>query len=116
MKFGGAAILWSSKTQDCLTSSSSETKYVALADRAKGVLYLKMPLKFLRPELPKMRVKVSEDREDAIKLASNPIYTTNRTKHGDVKHHFLREMSRSKKYYLLAEAPRSRWWMLSPSV
>lgn len=57
MKFGGASLLWASRTQEFVTLSSSEGEYVTLADCAKHALYLTKLLDFLRPALSKMRVK-----------------------------------------------------------
>lgn len=71
--------------------SSSEAEYIALADCAKEVLYLRMLLECLRPELPKMRLQISEDNEGAIKLVSNPTICKNRAEHLDVRYHLLRE-------------------------
>ena len=56
----------------------------------EGCSFLGAVFEYLQPHLPKMRVRISEDNEGAIKLAANPI-CTNRTKHIDVRHHFLRE-------------------------
>lgn len=67
-----------------------DAEYVARADCAKDVLYLRMLLEFHRPELPKTRARISEDDEGSIKLPSNPI-CTNRTKHMDVRYHFYKE-------------------------
>ena len=88
--FAGAAFSWSSKTQACVTSSSAEGAYVSLAEGTSNVLFLKQLFESLQPHLPVMRVGISEDNEGGIKLAANPICTS-RTKHMDVRHHFLRE-------------------------
>ena len=45
---------------------------------------------FLVPEVEKGPIVVHEDNEGAIKLAGNPLSSA-RSRHIDVRHHFLRE-------------------------
>lgn len=61
---------------------------MSFADCKKGALLLKMLLEFLRPGVPKVRIKVSDDNEAAISLTSNPI-CTDRMKHIHIRHHSL---------------------------
>ena len=46
-------------------------------------------LQFLRPSVEPRKIEVLEDNEGAIALAENPL-SSRRSKHIDVRHHFLR--------------------------
>ena len=48
---GGTVVNASSTTQHCVTLSTSEAKYVAMAQGAKTALFTKAVLDFLQPEL-----------------------------------------------------------------
>ena len=89
---GGAAVSWFSRTQKCVTLSTSEAEYVALADSFKEALFMRHVWSFLLPDYGLPCIKVFEDNQGAIALASNPVSNSN-SKHIDVRHHyFLREL------------------------
>lgn len=88
--FGEAAFCRSSKAQVYVMLSSVEAEYLSPADYMEDVFHLRMLLEFTRPDLAKMRGRISEDNGGAVGLASNPICTI-RTRHIDVHHHSLRE-------------------------
>lgn len=56
-----AVVSWLLETRARETSSSTEARDVSLADRINDGLYLKLPFKFLQPQLPEMRVTLSKD-------------------------------------------------------
>ena len=87
---GGATVSWFSRTQRCVTLSSTEAEYVAMGEVVKEALFVRNVLEFLVPGVHKPPIVVYEDNEGAIKLADNPLSTA-RTRHIDVRHHFLRE-------------------------
>ena len=86
----GGAISWFSRTQHCVSLSTTESEYVALSDVTREVVFLRGLVDFLMPGQQRGVMTVFEDNDGAVKLASNPI-CTNRTKHIDVRRHFVRE-------------------------
>ena len=91
---GGTLVSWFSRTQKCVTLSTTEAEYVAMADGVKEALYVRGILAFLMPSLEPMSIGVYEDNKGAIDLAKNPLSSSN-SKHIDVRYHFLRELAAS---------------------
>jgi len=87
----GACVSWFSRTQRCVTTSSSEAEYVAMGDCVKEALFVRNVLAFIDPTEEGKRLLVKEDNEGAIRLANNPL-SSGRSRHIDVRHHFLREL------------------------
>ena len=48
---GGSSVSWISSIQKCVTVSTTEAKYVALADVIKEVLFLMQIWRFMLPEV-----------------------------------------------------------------
>ena len=46
---GGACVCWFSRTQKCVTLSTSEAEYVALGDAVKELLFLRQVWRFMLP-------------------------------------------------------------------
>ena len=88
---GGTLVSWFSRTQECVTLSTTEAGYVAMADGVKEALYVRGVLVFLMPSLGSPSIGVFEDNKGAIDLAKNPLSSSN-SKHIDVRYHFLREL------------------------
>ena len=88
---GGIVVNASSTTQQCVTLSTSEAEYVAMAQEAKTALFTKTVLDFLQPELANETIDLFEDNQGAIAITENPI-SGGRTKHIDVCYHFIREL------------------------
>lgn len=86
----GSAVAWFSRTQKCVTLSTTEAEYVAMGDGVKEALFVRNVLSFVLVRLKAPVIKVLEDNEGAIALAQNPLGSAN-SKHIDVRHHFLRE-------------------------
>ena len=92
---GGASVPWFSKTQKCVTLSTSEAEYVALGDAVKELLFLRQIWRFMLPSKVMPCFPVFEDNQGAVQLAQNPVTSSN-SKHIDVRHHFLREHVRQR--------------------
>ena len=92
---GGTVISASSSTQHCVTLSTSEAEYVAITQGARMILFTKAVLEFLQPQISGRTVDVFEDNQGAIALAENPM-SAGRTKHIDVRYHFIRELVEKK--------------------
>ena len=88
------AISFASKTQKCVALSTAESEYIALGEAAREAIYLRMLLKDLGHEQKEPTV-IFEDNIAAEKLSKNNIQH-GRTKHIDIKHHFIREVVQSK--------------------
>ena len=94
--YGGAVVSATSRTQHCITLSTTEAEYVAMAEGAKEGLYVQSVLTFLRPKTLSGRVEdqgivLYEDNEGAKALAENPL-SSERSKHIDVRYHFIRDL------------------------
>lgn len=84
----GGAITWNSKKQPTIALSTTEAEYMALSTAVQETLWLNNLKKEILPKVPKIILHV--DNQSAIQLAKNATFH-NRTKHIDVKHHFVRE-------------------------
>ncbi|CAM9512120.1 unnamed protein product [Choristocarpus tenellus] len=92
MMFAGGAISWMSKVQRVVALSSIESEYIALSSVAQELLFLRSVFEFIKPQFPRRCTDLFEDNDDACKLVRNATIST-RTKHIDVRHHFLRDLS-----------------------
>ena len=88
---GGACVCWFSRTQKCVTLSTSEAEYVALGDAVKE-LFLRQVWRFMLPGKGMPCFPVFEDNQGAVQLSQNPVSNSN-SKHVD-RHHFFRELVR----------------------
>jgi hypothetical protein len=84
------AVAWSSRKQPVVTLSTTEAEYVAAAACACHSIWMKRVLNSLGFSSYKC-VKIFCDNSSTIKLSKNPIFH-GRTKHIDVKFHFLRDL------------------------
>lgn len=87
-KLSENAISWESRKQRTVALSSTEAEYMAISEAAKEAIYLKNLLCELMGKSD--CVKLYNDNLSAQKLALNPIYHK-RSKHIDIRHHFIRE-------------------------
>lgn len=85
----GGCISWDSKKQRTVALSSTEAEYMALSEAAKEAIYLRRILDELGINIDK--VKLCNDNIGAQRLATNPVFHV-RTKHIDIRHHFVREV------------------------
>jgi len=88
----GSAISWNSKRQHTIALSSTEAEYMAVCAAAQEAIHLRKLLKDLLIE-DKGPVTIFQDNKAAIAMANNQM-TTKRSKHIDVKYHFIREQVR----------------------
>jgi hypothetical protein len=92
----GAAVSWRSTKQKVVTMSSCESEYYALAEAAKEATWLDLLMKNVQNKKNEKPMIIFEDNQSTIKIAKNPIHS-DRTKHIDVRHHFIREKVAEKK-------------------
>ncbi|CAB1102304.1 unnamed protein product [Ectocarpus sp. CCAP 1310/34] len=82
-------VTWFSRTQKCVTLSTTEAEYVAIADVLNEVLFLRQLWRFMLPDAGMPCIPVFEGNQGAIQIAHNPIVNSN-SKHIDVRHHYIR--------------------------
>jgi hypothetical protein len=81
-------VLWSSKKQNCVALSTVEAEYIVAGACCAQLLWMKQTLRDFDCEFK--RIPLLCDNESAIKLANNLVQHS-RTKHIDMRHHFLRD-------------------------
>ena len=86
----GGAISWGSKKQATVALSTTEAEYVSMGTAVQEAMWLKGIQKELTGNDSSMRLYC--DSQCAIHLASNESYRPNRTKHIDIRHHFIRDI------------------------
>ena len=84
----GATVSWCSRTQRSTSLSTAEAEYIAAADAAREAIWLRQFLSELG--FPQESTIIYEDNQAAIALATDH-GVSRRTKHIDVRHHFLRD-------------------------
>ena len=98
----GGAVCWSSKKQASVALSSTEAEYIAAAHATKEVVWLRRLLSELGQAID-VPTHLHIDNQSAIAIARNPEFH-DRTKHIDVRYHFLQQKVDSKEI-LLAYLP-----------
>ena len=96
--FAGGLVSWSAKKQICIALSTTEAEYVAMTRAFQEGIWLRNNFQQLSINLPSS-VSIQSDNEGAIALASNGI-SHNRTKHIDIRFHFIRSHIDSKNFTL----------------
>ena len=85
----GGPISWCSKSQPGVSLSTTESEYVAAAEAAKELIWLRHLLKDVKCQCVEPTL-LQIDNQSAIKLIKNPEFHR-RTKHIDIRFHFIRE-------------------------
>ncbi|GKB27726.1 retrovirus-related pol polyprotein from transposon TNT 1-94 [Tanacetum coccineum] len=85
---GDKLVSWSSKKQDCTSMSSAEAEYVSLSACCAQVLWLRTQLTDYGFHFDKIHMYC--DSKAAISISCNPVQHS-RTKHIDVRYHFIKE-------------------------
>ena len=86
---GGAAVSWTSRLQQTVALSSSESEYMAASAAAQEAIHLRRLLESLGFKQDGPTV-IYDDNQGAIAMTKNPVMHR-RTKHIDIRHHFVRE-------------------------
>lgn len=92
--YNGGAISWKSTVQPTVALSSSEAEYMALASATQEAIYLRQILKELGILQPTPTV-MHEDNQSCKNLAEGSGINA-RTKHIDVRYHFIRDAIKDK--------------------
>jgi len=91
---GSRAISWSSKKHPVVTLSTTETEYIAVAFCACQCVWLRRVLDKLGHKEEKSTL-IQCDNNSTIQLSKNSIFH-DRSKHIDIRFHFLRDLTRDK--------------------
>jgi hypothetical protein len=86
--FANAAVSWESRKQRTVAMSSTEAEYMALSESTKEAILLRRFL-FEVLDQPSTTI-IFNDNQGAGQLSKNHMFH-NRTKHVDIRHHFIRE-------------------------
>jgi len=85
----GGPVCWKCKNQPTVALSSSESEYMSLGVAAQEAIHLRSLCQDLNV-LVTEPLLIFEDNTGAIAMAANPVMHE-RSKHIDIKHHFIRE-------------------------
>lgn len=85
----GGAVSWNSRKQPTVALSSTEAEYMALSGAVQEAIWLRQLLRDLG-YAQQGATPIYEDNQGCINLANNPV-SHSRTKHIDIRHHFVRE-------------------------
>ncbi|XP_059217552.1 uncharacterized protein LOC131994728 [Stomoxys calcitrans] len=91
--FQNGSISWNSKKQSTTALSTTEAEYMAVSASAQEALWLGSLFKELGNS---SFIKIKCDNQSAINLTNNSTYHA-RSKHIDIRHHFVRELVEDKK-------------------
>lgn len=91
--FTSCLISWNSKRQSAVALSSTEAEYIALFEGVKEAIWLRSLASSINIKL-KTPITIFEDNTGCISIANNPTQHK-RSKHIDIKYHFLREQIQS---------------------
>ena len=94
-----SAVSWSSKKQPVVTLSTTEAEFIAAASSACQAVWLRRILKSLN-QVQTSPTVIYCDNVSAIKLSKNPVMH-GRSKHIDVRFHFLRDLIKDEVVELL---------------
>lgn len=91
-------VSWGSKLQPTVALSSAEAEYMAACAAVQEAVHLRLLMSDLGFEQREPTV-IYEDNQGCIALSDNPVYHR-RTKHIDIRYHFIRERVASKEIEL----------------
>ena len=94
---GHSLVSWFSKKQNSVSLSTTEAEYIAASLACSQVLWMKQTLKDFG--LNYSTTTIYCDNTSAINLSKNPVQHS-RTKHIEVRHHFLRDHVLKRRYFV----------------
>jgi hypothetical protein len=85
----GGTVSWACRKQNCVSLSSTEAEYIALAETCQEVIWLRNLCKEF--EIDCQTTTVHVDNQSCVKMCENRKFS-NRTKHVDTKYHFTADL------------------------
>ena len=89
----GGAVSWLSQKQATVALSTAKAEYIALSSAIQEAIWLRQLMNDLKLKV-EAPIEILEDNQGAIALAKNPV-GHKRTKHIDIRYHFIREAVRA---------------------
>lgn len=90
VKLGNNVINWESRKQKCVALSSTEAEYLAITDVCKDISFIRSFLSEIFPN--EYHVTIFNDNQSAQKLLQTKEYNHKRTKHIDIRYHFVKDL------------------------
>jgi hypothetical protein len=97
--FTNGPVLWRSKKQTLTAVSTTEAEYIALADASKAALHIHQLLVDMTLIPKSAPIIMLGDNASSISIAKGCKFTP-RTKHIDVNHHFIRDLTTTGRIHL----------------
>jgi hypothetical protein len=101
---GRSLVSWASKKQNSVALSTAEAEYIVVGHCCAQLLWMRQTLRDYGYKLSK--VPLLCDNESAIRMSDNPVEHS-RTKHIDIRYHFLRDHQQRGILKLLMLAPKN---------
>ncbi|CAN1797734.1 Retrovirus-related Pol polyprotein from transposon RE1 [Linum perenne] len=95
---GHSLVSWFSKKQNCIALSTAEAEYLAVGSACTQLIWMKAQLHDYRLSFSTMPIYC--DNTSTINMKKNPILHS-RTKHIDIRHHFIRDLILKKEVELV---------------
>ena len=90
---GDCLVAWLSKKQNFISLFIAKTEYIVDGSHCKQLLWMKKMLKDY--EIEQRTMNIHRDNSNAINILKNPILHS-RTKHIEIRHHFIRDLVEEK--------------------
>lgn len=92
-------VVWRTFKQKSVSLSTMEAEYIALSEAAKEIIWLRNVLVDESLRLTLIECKLLSDNQSAISFSKSPV-ENHRSKHIDIRYHFLRNLVFDKKFDL----------------
>ena len=89
--YNGGTVSWASRKQHCVALSTAEAEYVALTEACQELSWLQALLNEFGEKVT-TPTTIFEDNQSTLKMIQSDKFS-NRTKHMDLKFHFIKEMN-----------------------
>lgn len=99
IQLNGCTISWCSKKQKTIALSSAEAEYMALVEAIKEIIWIKQLLSEMVPLVNIVSTHLYCDNQAAIAISKNDVHH-DRTKHINIRYHFIREVISNKEVEL----------------
>jgi hypothetical protein len=90
----GAAVTWTSRKQQAISTSTTEAEYVGLCNAAKEAVWIRNFLQNIGRSIytgGAHATRILGDNQGALRLVANPEFHS-KSKHIDVQYHYVREL------------------------